>query len=76
MIYDFYIFVIDKSMFSLRICRYLMGKLMTEVLETVESVRFIPGPGIRPKNLPGVRDLTSFKNLLGVARGMVALGVD
>ena len=37
----FYIFFIDRSMFSLRICRYSMGKLMIEVLNTFESVKFI-----------------------------------
>ena len=34
---QFYIFFIDKSMFSLRICGYSMGKLMVEVLNTVKK---------------------------------------
>ena len=56
----FYIFFIDKSMFSPRISRYSMGKLMVEVLNTMKSVKFIKikGPreawslGIDTKTLP------------------------
>ena len=36
---QFYICLIDKSMFSLRICRYSVGKLMIEVLNTVKKCK-------------------------------------
>ena len=55
-----YIFFIDKSMFFPRICRYSMGKLMAEVLNTMKRVKFIKikGPreawplGVDTKTLP------------------------
>ena len=69
----FYIFFIDKSMFSPRICRYSMGKLMVEVLNTMKSVKFIKikGPreawplGVETKTFPRGQDLTIFENLPG-----------
>ena len=38
-VYDFYKFFIDKSGFSLRICKYSMGKLMIEVLNMVKKCK-------------------------------------
>ena len=38
-IYEFYIFFIDESMLSLRICRHSVGKLMTEVLKIYQKLR-------------------------------------
>ena len=65
-------------MFSLRICRYSMGKLMIEVLKMVKNVKFIKikGPkearllGFDQKICPGGRDLISFENLQGVCPGV------
>ena len=56
----------------LRICRYLIGKLMIEVLKMVKSVQFIKIKGpreVRPlgfdqKNCRGRRDLAIFEDLL------------
>ena len=44
----FYIFFVDKSMLSLRICNYSMDKLIIEVLNTLQNVKFteIKGPGV------------------------------
>ena len=52
-VYDFYIFFIDKPVLYLRICRYSLGKLMTEVLKMVKkSIRdgrlFYIGGGVLP----------------------------
>ena len=70
---QFYIFFIDKSMFSLRICRYAMGKLMIEVLNTVKFNQWSQGSlanwDLTPKNCPGGGDLTIFENFPEVARG-------
>ena len=65
---DFYIFSIDKSILSLPICEYSIGKLMTEVLKMVKRVKFIriKGPReartlrIRRKNLPMAAGFDSF----------------
>ena len=38
-IYDFYIFFIDKSMFSLRICIYSVAKLMIEISKMVTKCK-------------------------------------
>ena len=65
-------FFIDKSILSLQICRYSMGKLMIEVLKMVRkwdlTKKFARGPRFgRFENLPG-----------GCTRrgGMVTLGID
>ena len=63
--YDFYIFSIDKSILSLPICGYSIGKLMTEVLKMVKSVKFVGIKGPREartlrKNLPMAAGFDSF----------------
>ena len=51
----FYIFYIDKSMFSLQIYRYSMGKLMIEVLNTMKSVKTIKIKGPREAGPLGIK---------------------
>ena len=54
-------------MFSLRICRYSMSKLMIEVLKMVKSVKLGVPRDLTKKFAPG--DLTVFENLPGVVQG-------
>ena len=79
-IYDFYIFFVD--MFSLRICRYSIGKLMIEVLNMVGKCEIfkIEGPReARPplefdqKSCLESWDLTVLENFPG---GRGVLGID
>ena len=58
-------------MFSLRICRYSMDKLTTEVLNTEKKCEFYQGS-------PAPWDLTIFENLPGdfPGGGVVTLGID
>ena len=57
----------DRSMLFLRICRYLMGKLMIEVLKMVKTVKFIRIKGPRDAQPPGIRKIffwgPAFENL-------------
>ena len=65
-------------MFPLRICRYSMGKSMTEVLKMVKSVKFIkikdprearPPRDLTTKSARGGWDLPIFENLPGGCPG-------
>ena len=64
---QFSTFFIDKSMFSLQICRYLMGKLMIEVYgEKVSNLLNLTVPGkpdlleFGKKSLPGGQGFDDF----------------
>ena len=68
-------------MFSPRICKYSMSKLIIEVLKMVKEYKIYQNRGYReaqplgiwPKYLPGGRDLAVYENL---PSGMIALGTD
>ena len=51
---DFNIFLIDKSMFSLRVCRYTMRKLMIEALKMVKKCKIYQHKGPREAWSPGI----------------------
>ena len=77
--FQLYIFFIDKSIFSLPICRYSIGKLMTEVLKMVKKCKInlikirVPGKpiplGFDTNNFPMGRDFTISENLPGACPG-------